>query len=211
MGTKKDDEGGAMLDGAQTGDEGHDTPTGNDSQGGNGGAGGDSSQLSLDGIAATHAQAHEGFDPDVHAVNEDGTPKKKADGSFAKKRGRKSGAAASALPPKAVSPLASVGEPVKISADEAARQSANLVINAAVWTLGAEVGQPRDKAEAEGLKLSFKNYFEARGVPNIPPEIGLFIAVGSYIGPRLYSEVGKTKMEKLTIWFKAKLWAARNG
>jgi hypothetical protein len=114
------------------------------------------------------------------------------------------------LPPKSAAQKTDAGEQVapslvKINIDEAARQSANLVINASVWILGEEVGKPADKAEAEGLKLSFKNYYEARGVPNIPPEFGLVIALGSYIGPRLMHEKSKSKMERVGQWISTKL------
>jgi hypothetical protein len=165
-----------------------------------------SSSITIAGLADTHAEVHAEFDPAIHAVNADGTPKRKADGSLALKRGRKAGgAAASALPPKFAAAQTVVGEQDKrLSLDQAARESANLVINVSVWTLGAEVGQPIDKAEAEGLRLSFRNYYEARGVPDLPPEIGLFIALGSYIGPRLMHEKSQSKMEKLGAWVKSK-------
>lgn len=165
-----------------------------------------SSSVTLETIAESHAETHGDFDPSIHATNADGTPKRKADGTLALKRGRKAGsAAASVLPPKSAAQSVVVGEAEKrLTLDQAARESANLVINISVWTLGAEVGQPIDKAEAEGLRLSFRNYYEARGVPDLPPEIGLFIALGSYIGPRLMHEKSKSKMEKVGAWIREK-------
>jgi hypothetical protein len=53
--------------------------------------------------------------------------------------------------------------------------------------------------------LSFRNYYEARGVPDLPPEIGLFIALGSYIGPRLMHEKSQSKMDKVKLWLSSKL------
>lgn len=165
------------------------------------------SSITSETLAESHAEPHAGFDPAIHAVNDDGTPKMKASGGYALKRGRKAGtAAAIALPPKNAAARADVGEPAKVlSLDQASRESANLVINVAVWTLGEEVGKPIDKAEADGLRLSFRNYYEARGVPNLPPELGLFVALGSYIGPRIMHEKSKTKMERLSQWLSAKL------
>ena len=167
----------------------------------------DSSSITIAGLSETHAEVHAEFDPAIHAVNADGTPKRKADGTLALKRGRKAGTAAgSALPPKSAAAQTVVGEPEKrLSLDQAARESANLVINVTVWTLGSEVGQPIDKAESEGLRLSFRNYYEARGVPDLPPEIGLFIALGSYIGPRLMHEKSQSKMDKVKLWLNSKL------
>lgn len=155
---------------------------------------------------------HPGFDASIHATNEDGTPKRRADGSYALKRGRKAGQTSN-LPPKtgtavpapAAAPVVEQG-PAKIAPDEAARQSANLVINMAVWICGEEIGKPQDKAEAEGLKISFVNYYEARGVPNIPPEIGLFAALGSYIVPRFrQSEKARGIIERAVIWVRQKV------
>lgn len=169
----------------------------------------------LSDIADRHLEAHPGFDPSIHASNEDGTPKRRADGSYALKRGRKAGGA-SHLPAKNGGGIsAPVSAPVetapqvlqapRIAPDEAARQSANLVINAAVWICGEEIGKPQDKAEAEGLKISFVNYYESRGVPDIPPEIGLIAALASYILPRVRAVEEKTgKVTRAIAWLKAK-------
>lgn len=165
--------------------------------------------LTMASVALPHLEQHTGFDPAVHAVNADGSPKRKADGSYALKRGRKAG---STLPPPSssasaasVAPEVVAPAPARISPDEAARQSTNLVINASVWICGEEIGKPLDKAEADGLKLSFVNYYETRGVPNIPPELGLFAALASYIAPRLRkAEEKEGKITRLVNWCKIK-------
>lgn len=151
-------------------------------------------------MVARVAEAHEGFDPLVHAVNPDGTPKRKVDGSYAMKRGRKSGAA-----PTTNNAAAQVvkTEPT-INTDEAARQSCNMLINGAVLLFG-EQWAPRDKDEANGLKTSFKNYFDARGVPNVPPEVGLAVALLAYSLPRVthektVSRFGQIKLRVYEIW-----------
>lgn len=173
-------------------------------------------KISLGAIVQAHEGTHPGFDPAIHAVTDDGTPKRRADGSYALKRGRKSGQTNS-LPPKGgatatpqnsqtVSADQVVTGPVRIAPDEAARQSANLIINMAVWICGEEIGKPHDKAESEGLKISFVNYYEARGVPNIPPELGLFAALGSYIVPRFrQSEKARGLIERAVIYVRQKL------
>lgn len=144
------------------------------------------------------AEANEGFDPLLHAVNPDGTPKRKVDGSYAMKRGRKSGAAPS------TSSAAPAAQEITINTDEAARQSCNMLINGAVLLFGEQF-EPRDKAEAEGLKTSFKNYFDARGVPNVPPEVGLAVALLAYSLPRIthektVSRFGQIKLRLFEIW-----------
>ena len=152
-------------------------------------------------------EAHDGFDPLAHAVNPDGTPKRKVDGSYALKRGRKSGVLPS--PNSTVSgPAQSVQTPT-INVDEASRQSCNMLINGAVLLFG-EQWAPQDKEEAKGLQISFKNYFEARGVPNVPPEIGLVVAVLAYSLPRLTHE--KTVSRFTVLKMRAfEIWSAIRG
>jgi hypothetical protein len=150
------------------------------------------------------SEAHDGFDPLTHAVNPDGTPKRKVDGSFALKRGRKSGAA-----PTTSSAPAQVAQTPTINVDEASRQSCNMLINGAVLLLG-EQWAPQDKEEAKGLQMSFKNYFEARGVPNVPPEVGLVVAVLAYSLPRLTHE--KTVSRFTVLKMRAyEIWSAIRG
>lgn len=171
-----------------------------------------SDQVTIAGLVQSHETTHPGFDPAIHAANEDGTPKRRADGSYAMKRGRKAGQT-STLPPKGAGVAKDIApdpETVqsapRISPDEAARQSANLVINCAVWICGDKIGVPQDKAEADGLLFSFKNYYDSRGVPNIPPEIGLFAALGSYLVPRFRaSEKARSLFERAGLWIKSKV------
>ena len=155
-------------------------------------------------MVQVQSEAHDGFDPLTHAVNPDGTPKRKVDGSFALKRGRKSGAA-----PTTSSAPAQVAETPTINVDEASRQSCNMLINGAVLLFG-EQWAPQDKEEAKGLQISFKNYFEARGVPNVPPEIGLAVAVLAYSLPRLTHE--KTVSRFTVLKMRAyEIWSAIRG
>lgn len=179
-----------------------------------------SGAVTLDNLTGDHAALLEGFDPAIHAVDAEGNPKKKGDGSFAKKRGRKAGQTtttprpsvpvSSALPPKnapAPGPAGSTvegaalpgQEPDKISNEAAAKMASNLVFNAGVMVFGRELGAPANKDEANGMKIAFKDYFDARGTPDIPPEIGLLIAVGGYALPRLQHE---TMADKVAKWAK---------
>jgi hypothetical protein len=104
---------------------------------------------------------------------------------------------------KRQAPASEVTAP-KINADEAARQTCNVMINGAVMMFGDQWA-PRDKDEAKGLQTSFKNYFEARGTPNVPPEVGLVFAVLAYSLPRLthektVSRFSQIKMRAYEIW-----------
>ena len=146
-----------------------------------------------------------GFDPAIHAVNADGTPKRKSNGDYALKRGKKPGQ--SSLP-KPGAPV-SAGEPVTqnsapavtVSSEQAAKMAANCIINLTVAICGEEVGKPESKEEAEGLKNCFKDYFDVRGVPDVPPELGLVIGLFSYMGHRLTNEKALSRIDKLKIQF----------
>lgn len=133
-----------------------------------------------------------GFDPAVHAVNTDGTPKLRGDGTFAKKRGRKSGQSVnSPLQPGAGIIAQTPDSRGTISNDEAARQVCNAMVGVAVAVIGPEWA-PVDKAEAKGLETAFKNYFDAKGQINLPPEVGLALAVGAYGLSRMGHESTQT-------------------
>ena len=155
-------------------------------------------------MVQVQSEANDGFDPLTHAVNPDGTPTRKVDGSFAMKRGRKSGAA-----PTTSSAPAQVAQTPTINVDEASRQACNMLVNGAVLMLG-EQWAPVDKDEAKGLQTSFKNYFEARGVPNVPPEVGLVVAVLAYSLPRITHE--KTVSRFTVLKMRAyEIWSAIRG
>jgi len=147
----------------------------------------------LSAMANESATSIDGFNPAIHAVGPDGQPKRRGDGSYAMKRGRKPGQkAATIIQPGAgmVAPTDATRE--TISNDEAARQVCNVVVGGAVALIGAE-WQPIDKAEADGLRLGVKNYFDAKGQINLPPEIGLAMAVLAYSLPRFQHENTKSK------------------
>lgn len=154
------------------------------------------SGLTLDVLTGEHvekaAQADDGAQGPVR-LNKDGT--------IAKKRGRKPGqksATVSSLPPVNQPENApSDNQPQKISTEESARWSANIVFNVGGFVFGDELGKPKDKDEANAMKAAFKNYYDVKGTPNIPPEIGLLLAIGFYAAPRLRHE---SMSEKVGRW-----------
>lgn len=161
------------------------------------------SGLTLDVLTGEHvekaAQADDGAQGPVR-LNKDGT--------IAKKRGRKPGQksatvsgpvnSVSSLPPVNIAENAvSDNQPQKISTEESARWSANIVFNVGGFVFGDELGKPKDKDEANAMKAAFKNYYDVKGTPNIPPEIGLLLAIGFYAAPRLRHE---SMSEKVGRW-----------
>jgi hypothetical protein len=148
-------------------------------------------------IASAHLDSLAQFDPAVHAVDADGRPRIKADGTYARKRGRKAGASSARTPVEAVS--AARVDP----ADVAACQAANLVINGCTMAFGpAWAASP---GEAAGMQGAFKDYFAARGVPSMPPEIGLAVVLLAYAAPRIDQEKAKGKIALAWQWLKMRL------
>lgn len=150
--------------------------------------------ISLDHNTNNAADAYEGFDEAMHAIGKDGKPRYNKDGSYARKRGRKGGAISSG---GVDSPSASV-----VSTDDAAIQSANLLFNLSVFMGGDEWAPSKD--EAICVKTGFKNYYDARGIVNIPPELGLVIALGMYALPRLNKPSTREKISSFWVWVKDK-------
>jgi hypothetical protein len=151
----------------------------------------------LDSIAENHVSGYEGFDPEIHAVGQDGTPKLKADGSYAKKRGRKAGQALPLPTDKQNSSVLTPAKPVATRAqcEIAGRNTANLIFNACVFGISDEFVPSSD--EAKGMSLAFTDYYEQRGIINLPPELVLFSALAMYIVPRLQKPKTQAKIKKV--------------
>lgn len=164
----------------------------------------------------TRASSVPGFDPAVHAVNADGTPKLRADGSFALKRGRKAGGAVQS---KIAKPTAGTQSAGPSSAEISARAS-GVVAARTLMTFGVMLGgdewQPRKDDsvgldEAKQMEAAFSDYFIACGYTDIPPGWGLAIVMGAYAMPRFFMPKTKTRVTKIKDWCVAKYvqWKAR--
>jgi hypothetical protein len=154
-------------------------------------------------VASDIASRPAGFDPAKHAVNPDGTPKLRGDGSFALKRGRKPGqkVAGGAI-------VATEGATNRLSNEQAARQMFAFAYGLAAGTIGDE-WLPEDKDEENTMVKGITAYFDAKGQVDLPPEIGLVIAFGAYGARRLKHQNTRDKI-KLAIrygWMQAQsLW-----
>jgi hypothetical protein len=162
------------------------------------------------------------FDPAIHAVDDDGKPKKTLLGKFAKKRARDKGVKNSGTP--AVSRLGT-GKPAqsaddKKAAQEAEARNAGAIAAGAMFTFGMLIGgeewQPiKDHTtgtdEAAMMAKAFGDYFAAKGMTDIPPGVALCIAIGGYIVPRCFMPKTQTRFQKIKNWIGAKYikWKAR--
>lgn len=140
------------------------------------------------------AKSFEGFDPAQHAVNPDGTPRFKVDGEFALKRGRKNGATTAIAKPGKKGPI-QISSTDKTKLVGAGKAATNLLINGCVLTLGDEWVAQKD--EAEYICASFVDYFEAKGMTDIPPGFALCIALLAYAVPRVTMPKTQEKISTL--------------
>lgn len=157
-------------------------------------------EVTLDALLAEHAHEPEGESiapppvPDGVVYNRDG--------SVRKKRGRKPGqkpAAQDAAPESA--PLSAAPATSKMSSRQAANLFTGLTVHSAVIIFGQEVGQASDE-EGKMLAGAYKDYFDAKGGLDLPPEVGLIFAIGAFYAPRVMHEKSKSFREKIVGFFK---------
>jgi hypothetical protein len=164
--------------------------------------------LTLEGMTKEVSEIYAGFDPQKHAVNPDGTPKKRADGQWASKRGRKPGQTPSSAPVAASAPTSSAPLSAKkareagvITNEAAARQTVALVVTALGSTLGDEWNFATQE-EADNMRAAVKAYYDANGQVAISPELMLTFQVAAYAAPRAQHPNTKAKLKTAWEWCK---------
>jgi hypothetical protein len=119
------------------------------------------------------------FDPAIHEVNADGTPRKTADGKYRKKRGRRSGNTASTPNSNPSTP-----KPPPVDYTGLAHMALNMVFGATAMFLGPHWKPSTDEYnEIHKQAVATLEYYE---MPVIPPPIALAIVVGMYGLPRWF-------------------------
>lgn len=152
-----------------------------------------------------------GFDPTIHAVNPDGTPRMRTNGSYALKRGRKSGGANPAgvpdagddgdQPTQAPGPAA----PQAVTAAAASmsnKQTAVFLVETVTGILGKAIGPEwlAEKDEKKGLSNATEQYLNAKGGLQITPEMGLLLALSAYAVPRMAVPNTQSKLSRFVGW-----------
>lgn len=135
------------------------------------------------------------FNPDIHATNPDGSPRKNKDGTFSRKRGRKSG-----VTNKAEGVTFSEAQNATGVADEydhAAALYFDTGSGVAVSLLSEE-WNPDNPDERAGMVRAIAAYLRAKGSVDISPGQALTFALIAYAGKRLSRPTTK---ERLKLWF----------
>lgn len=176
----------------------------------------------------TAVQQWIGFDPSIHAVNEDGTPRLRVDGSYARKRGRggrKSGDDETAAgeadlfsntvsreTPSGQTATAPQASPTQTAPNLTSQQAAAMLVIACTTVMGKLVGPEwhAEKPEQKALVDATKIYLDSKGGLNVTPEMGLFIAVSMYAVPRLAHENTRSKFSLAVDWCRDRISVLRS-
>ena len=172
----------------------------------------DGAQMTLENMTEEVSQIYAGFDPEKHAVNADGTPKKRADGQWANKRGRKPGQTSAATSPSAPTSPAKPAPVAPLSAKKAReggvitnKQAAHATVKMAVTALGSTIGPEWDfesPEEAQNMIDAVHAYYDANGQVQISPEMMLGFQVFAYAAPRSQHPNTKEKLKSAWDWCK---------
>jgi hypothetical protein len=157
------------------------------------------------------------YDPNIHAQNPDGSPRKTVRGTYALKRGRKGGKSPTgAAPTQSANGVILPGASANMSAKEqesrhAGAAAANLMLAVSVG-IGGEEWQPviddkTGKNEKLMLEMAFGDYFAAKQWGDLPPGLALCAAVCMYAVPRFGMPKTKTRMQRFKEWLGAKYGA----
>lgn len=150
--------------------------------------------------------AGEVFDAAIHATNQDGTPKLKSDGTFARKRGRKAGASILNAP-KPKDNAANSQQPATAETQAAALgiASANLVILCGMMVGGKDFAPDEKNAllgvpDKEMLEGAFRDYYVATGKQDLPPGLTLCVAILAYAAPKFSRPTVLERFKKFGAW-----------
>lgn len=127
-------------------------------------------------------KAYDGFNPQIHASDNEGKPRFTASGSYAMKRGRKSGQ--KAAPQIVDGKLSMVSETLNEQDFKLAAMGTVLMITQSMQSIFGEQWEP-NKNESEQLITSLEIYFRSKGVGDLPPGFILAFAIATYSIPRI--------------------------
>lgn len=161
------------------------------------------------------------FDPQIHAVNVNGTPRMTTRGAYALKRGKKPTTSQNAQnSPKSQSvkgvvlPGTQPAQSAKEQESRAAGVGAANLMFALMQGIGGAEWAPRidpklgidEKLMMEGAHA---DAFHAWGWGDLPPGLALAAAYCMYALPRLQMPATKTRMQRFRVWMGSKIGAWR--
>lgn len=144
----------------------------------------------------------EHFNPEIHATDAFGNPRRNKNGTYSKKRGRKNGQTntqkSTVIPP--------VPDNIQQSRSAAVALCTTMFI--LCKTLGGDewtpvVNEQMGVNEPGILIEAWTQYFMTVGVTDIPPWIGVVIATTSYVAPRFTMPQTQSRLGRFWNWCKS--------
>lgn len=154
------------------------------------------------------------FDPEQHVTNDSGEPVLTKTGKLRMRPGRKAGQKSESSSKGHIGGQANTKNENGMTAQEVAHAratgtaAASALITAGV-VLGGDEWQPRVDSkegvnEHESLSFAFGDYFEAKGVTDIPPGVALTIAIVGYAAPRFVMPKTQSRVTRFKLWAATK-------
>lgn len=144
-------------------------------------------------IHGNTASAPEQFNPDIHAVDENGNPRRNKDGSFAKKRGRKPGGEETVVEPVPGEVMRDFNQPAPLSTIQMVQMMLGLTTILSTKYFGPEWNPTAD--EAKMLTDVWSRYVHYKGWDEkATPELIVTMVTIGFLMPRVTSENFKNKI-----------------
>lgn len=142
------------------------------------------------------------FNPALHETDGAGNPVRNADGSYRRKRGRKTGVNYGVGGDSLGASMDSMELAELAKRKAAAKTAVQLLVMGGVSIFGPEWQPIHDKASGVNERLmlegAFENYFEAAGTIDLPPGLALALTVGAYALPRFQLPATQEKAAKIS-------------
>jgi len=168
---------------------------------------------SIAGLAADHASTVVGFDPSVHAVTAEGLPVLKADGEYAKRRGRKPiGVTADRTPVTARSAPSAVAVAVSATASHETCAAIGALAASTLFQVSQLLLGPEWAPDTDDKKMvpdAFTQYFASKKIEDVPPGLLLAFVLTTYALKRADKPTTKDRIAKLWGWMVSKFQKVR--
>ena len=144
------------------------------------------------------------FDPAIHRSDSNGNPLRNKDGSYSKKRGRRSTSK-------------SMDNSKELACEAAAVSTVDVIVATCIAIGGEEfipiLDEKNGVNETQRMVQAWRSYYAATGIKELPPWVGVAIATGSYAAKRVVMPKTKSRLQKLKdiIKFRYYEWRKNRG
>ena len=142
------------------------------------------------------------FDPRLHEVELDGKPRVTGRGNLRLKRGM------AKIKSTIGAPTGEIPVGVEGALPEQAYQATGIataqIIFVSAQAIGGTEWKP-SKEEQDYMAYAWANYYQVKGIKDLPPGVIVVTALLSYAGPRFAKPVTQKKTQRAVAWIKQKI------